>query len=122
LERQGFIVKDKKPIKRRGRPVFLYSLPPKISHKISLTFKESQTTIVSLIFQGLRHLCRFEKADTARKLNENAKPKTAPNPKRRMKTIFNQFNNIVAREYLSVPKLISAGCMNYGYIGVSSWN
>jgi predicted transcriptional regulator len=29
LERQGFIVKDKKPNKRRGRPVFLYTLPPK---------------------------------------------------------------------------------------------
>jgi DNA-binding HxlR family transcriptional regulator len=59
LERQGFIVKDKKPIKRRGKPVFIYSSPPKIRRKIALTIKEPQTTIVSLTFKGLRHLCRF---------------------------------------------------------------
>jgi predicted transcriptional regulator len=40
LERQGFIVKDKKPIKRRGRPVFVYSLPPEIRHKVALTITE----------------------------------------------------------------------------------
>jgi len=78
LERQGFIVKDKKPIKRRGRPVFLYSLPPKISHKIALTIKEPQTTIVSLTFQGLKHLCKFEKGGYCKKSSANAKPKTAP--------------------------------------------
>jgi hypothetical protein len=39
--------------------------------------------------------------DTARKLNENAKPKTAPNPKRRIKTVFNQFSNILARHALA---------------------
>jgi predicted ArsR family transcriptional regulator len=53
LERQGFIVKDKKPIKRRGRPVFVYSLPPKIRHKVALTITEPQTTVVSLTFQGI---------------------------------------------------------------------
>jgi predicted ArsR family transcriptional regulator len=68
LERQGFIAKDKKPIKRRGRPVFVYFLPPKISHKIALTIKEPQTTIVSLTFQGLKHLCKFEKGGYCKKV------------------------------------------------------
>jgi hypothetical protein len=78
LERQGFIVKDKKPIKRRGRPVFVYSLPPKISHKISLTIKELQTTIVSLTFQGLRHLCRFEKGGYCKKIRAICEAQNCP--------------------------------------------
>jgi predicted transcriptional regulator len=40
LERQGLIVKDKKPIKRRGKPVFAYSPLPKIRHKVALTITE----------------------------------------------------------------------------------
>jgi predicted ArsR family transcriptional regulator len=78
LERQGFIVKDKKPIKRRGRPVFVYSLPPKISHKVALTIKEPQTTIVSLTFQGLRHLCRFEKGGYCKKVKRKCEAQNCP--------------------------------------------
>jgi DNA-binding transcriptional ArsR family regulator len=78
LERQGFIVKDKRPIKRRGRPVFVYTLPPKISHKIALTIKEPQTIIVSLTFQGLRHLCRFEKGGYCKKAKRKCEAKNCP--------------------------------------------
>jgi len=78
LERQGFIVKDKKPIKRQGRPVFVYSLPPKISHKIALTIKEPQTTIVSLTFQGLKHLCKFEKGEYCKKVKCRCEAQNCP--------------------------------------------
>jgi hypothetical protein len=98
LERQGFIVKDKKPIKRRGRPVFVYSLPPEIKHKVALTITEPQTTIVSLTFKGLRHLYRFEKGGYCKKVKRKCEgPKLSPNPKTKIKTILNQFSNVLAR-------------------------
>jgi DNA-binding transcriptional ArsR family regulator len=78
LERQGFIVKDKRPIKRRGRPVFLYTLPPKISHKIALTIKEPQTIIVRLTFQGLRQLCMFEKGGYCKKIKRKCEAQNCP--------------------------------------------
>jgi predicted transcriptional regulator len=78
LERQGFIVKDKKPIKMRGRPVFVYSLPPEIRHKVALTITEPQTTIGSLTFQGLRHLCRFEKGGYCKKIKRNCEAQNCP--------------------------------------------
>jgi hypothetical protein len=78
LERQDFIVKDKKPIKRWGRPVFVYSLPQEIRHKAALTITEPQTTIVSLTFQGLRHLCRFEKGRCCKKVKRKCEAQNCP--------------------------------------------
>jgi isopropylmalate/homocitrate/citramalate synthase len=53
----------------------------------------------------------LRRADTARKLNENAKPKTAPpNPKRRIKTIFNHFSNILARIEYALRKGLKIRC------------
>ena len=88
LERQGFIVKSKKPKKGHGRPSFVYSLPPEIRNQITLTISNPYTTIVSLTFQRLRHICRFEKGDTARKRREDAKPKTAPKSQKKNKNHF----------------------------------
>jgi hypothetical protein len=48
LQRQGFIIKEKKPVKRRGSLFFVYSLSLEIRRKVTLTIKEPQTTIVSL--------------------------------------------------------------------------
>jgi len=78
LERHGFIVKAKKPMKRRGRPSFIYALPPEIRNKVSLTLTEPQTTIVSLTFQGLRHLCRFEKGGYCKKTKRNCEAQNCP--------------------------------------------
>ena len=61
LERQGMIVEAKTPRNGPGRPVFTYSLPPEVKHRVALTLTEPYTTIVSLTFQKLKHLCRFEK-------------------------------------------------------------
>lgn len=51
LERQGFIVKVKKPMKM-VEGLFSYSLSPEIRYQVVLTLKEPQTTVVSLTFQG----------------------------------------------------------------------
>jgi hypothetical protein len=98
MERQGFIAKDKKPIKRHGRPVFVYSLPPEIKHKVALIITEPQTIIVSLAFQGLRHLCRFEKGGYCKKVKRKCEAQNCPQIlKREIKTIINQFSNKLAR-------------------------
>jgi hypothetical protein len=44
-----------------GRPSFTYALPPNIKQRVDLVVTEPYTTIVSLAFQKLKHLCRFEK-------------------------------------------------------------
>lgn len=107
LERQGLIVKDKKSIKRRGRPVFIYTITPEMSRKVTLTIAEPQTTIVSLTFQTLKHLCRFEKGGYCKKSQRECKPQNCPQIlKRKIKTIFNQFSNKLARS--PMPKVRKA--------------
>jgi len=106
LERQGFIVKAKKPKKGPGRPSFVYSLPPEIRCRVALTLTEPQTTIVSLTFQRLRHICRFEKGGYCKKNEEKMRsPKLPPNPEKGIKTIFNHFSNRLARECLRLRAL-----------------
>jgi len=78
LERQGFIIRDKMAVEKRGSPVFVYSLPPETRHKVALTIKEPQTTIVSLTFQGLRHLCRFEKGGYCKKIKRKCEAQNCP--------------------------------------------
>ncbi|MFQ6094962.1 MAG: helix-turn-helix domain-containing protein [Candidatus Bathyarchaeia archaeon] len=78
LERQGFIVKAKKPQKGPGRPSFTYSLPPRLRHRVALTLTEPHTTIVSLTFQKLRHLCRFEKGGYCKKISRKCAPQNCP--------------------------------------------
>ena len=78
LERQGIIVKAKKPKKGPGRPSFTYSLPPKLRHRIDLTITEPYTTIVSLTFQKLQHLCRFEKGRYCKKTRRKCEAQNCP--------------------------------------------
>jgi len=78
LERQSFIVKSKKAKKGRGRPGFIYSLPPEIRNRVALTITKPYTTIVSLTFQRLRHLCRFEKGGYCKKTKRRCEAQNCP--------------------------------------------
>lgn len=78
LERQGFILKAKKPNKGPGRPSFVYSLPPEIRNRVALTITEPYTTIVSLTFQKLKHLCRFEKGGYCKKTRGRCEAQDCP--------------------------------------------
>ena len=78
LERQGMVVKAKKPKNGPGRPGFTYSLPPEIRHRVDLIFTEPYTTVVSLTFQTLRHLCRFEKGKHCKKVKDRCAPQNYP--------------------------------------------
>ena len=74
---QGLVVKEKMPSNGKGRPRYAYSIPPRIRQQVSAALQDPAITIVTLPFSRLRHLCRFEKADTANKLEKTAAQKTA---------------------------------------------
>ena len=78
LERQGFILKAKKLQKGSGRPSFVYSLPPEIRNRVALTITEPHTIIVSLTFQKLKHLCRFEKGGNCKKTRRRCEAQNCP--------------------------------------------
>jgi len=55
LEAEGLLLREKKPNKGRGRPVFLYHLA------CNTELKASPSHIVTLEFMKLRRICRYEK-------------------------------------------------------------
>ena len=78
LERRGMVVKAKDLRKGPGRPVFVYTLPPEIRHRVSLTLTDPSTTIVSVTFQKLKHLCRFEKGGYCKERRTGCAPQNCP--------------------------------------------
>ena len=74
LEHQGVIARAKTPKNGPGRPGFIYTLPPKMRHRVDLIITEPTITIVSLAFQKLRHLCRFEKGGYCKKIRNKCAP------------------------------------------------
>jgi predicted ArsR family transcriptional regulator len=78
LKRQGLIVETKKHKESSGRPGFMYSLPPDVKHRVALTLTDPYTTIVSLTFQKLRHLCRFEKGGYCKNMRSRCEAQNCP--------------------------------------------
>jgi len=77
LKRQGMIVQAEKTRNGPGRPILTYSLPPEMKQKVALTITDPHTTIVSLTFHSLNHLCRFKKGGYCKKTRETAVLKIA---------------------------------------------
>jgi predicted ArsR family transcriptional regulator len=61
LEHQGFVLKTKKPQKGPGRPKFTYRVPSRVKRQVTLSLEQPYTTLVTLPFKKLQHLCRFER-------------------------------------------------------------
>jgi DNA-binding Lrp family transcriptional regulator len=78
LERQGFILKAEKRRESPGRPGFTYSLSPDIKHRVSLILTDPYTVIVSLTFQKLKHLCRFEKGGYCKAMRRRCEAQDCP--------------------------------------------
>jgi predicted transcriptional regulator len=78
LKRQGMIVQTEKTGNSPGRPVLIYSLPPEIKQRVALTLTDPYTTIVSLNFQKLKHLCRFEKGGYCKETRRNCGAQNCP--------------------------------------------
>jgi predicted ArsR family transcriptional regulator len=74
LEREGIFMRAETAKNSPGRPGFTYTLPPSIRQRVDLVVTESQTTIVSLTFQKLRHLCRYEKGAYCKKTRSKCVP------------------------------------------------
>ena len=72
------IVEAKTPKNGPGRPVFMYSLAPEVKHRVALTLTEPYTTIVSLTFQKLKHICRFEKGGYCKETKRGCTPQICP--------------------------------------------
>jgi hypothetical protein len=78
LERQSLIVKGKKPRKGLERPIFTYSLPPKLKAKVALSPEDSYISPVTIPFRKLRHLCRFEKAGCRKEFMNKCEVQNCP--------------------------------------------
>jgi predicted ArsR family transcriptional regulator len=78
LKLQGMIVVAEKTRNSPGRPIFTYSLPPEIKQKVALTLTDPYTAIVSLTFQKLKHLCRFEKGGYCKETRRNCGAQNCP--------------------------------------------
>jgi hypothetical protein len=59
-----------------------------MKNRVALTLTDPYTIIVSITFQKLKRLCRFEKAGCRKESRNNAKPKTAPKSKKANKNHF----------------------------------
>jgi predicted ArsR family transcriptional regulator len=67
LAEEGVISKDKLPSKGRGRPSFTYSAAVSSKRPTATRLNES-TGVVSLSFEKLSQICRFEKGGYCKKI------------------------------------------------------
>jgi hypothetical protein len=82
MRSEGIIVKAETAKNSPGRPSFTYALPPNIRQRVDLVVTEPQTTIVSLAFQKLRHLCRFEKGGYCKQAKKRCEAQSGPQIKK----------------------------------------
>lgn len=75
---QGLVVKEKTRPKGQGRPRFTYSMPPKLHGHASRLTSNPLGEIVTLPFQKLRHLCRFEKGGYCKKISGRCTSQNCP--------------------------------------------
>ena len=68
LVAQGVVLKEKTLSNGRGRPKYEYSVSPKVRKQVSDALSDPLTTLVTLPFSRLKHLCRFEKGGYCKQL------------------------------------------------------
>ena len=71
LKHQGMLMQTEKPRPGRGRPLLTYSLPPSMKRRVILTLEDPYVSIVSMTFQKLKHVCRFEKGGFCKETRRN---------------------------------------------------
>jgi DNA-binding Lrp family transcriptional regulator len=74
---QNLILKEKQPVKGRGRPKFTYSLPVGVGRVPSMLPNPS-TGVVSLSFSKLSQICRFEKGEFCKKVRGPCTARVCP--------------------------------------------
>jgi len=74
----GLVVKEKTPSKGLGRPRFMYSVPSKVGRKLPRLLSEDYSEIVSLTFNHLKSICRFEKGGYCKKVKNRCEAQICP--------------------------------------------
>ena len=74
----GLVVKDKIPSKGLERPRFMYSVPSKVGRKLSRLLSEDYSEIVSLTFNHMTSICRFEKGGYCKKIKDKCQSQNCP--------------------------------------------
>jgi len=77
LEEQKIITKSKQPMKGRGRPRFTYSALVGLGRVPGLLSSPS-TGVVSLSFEKLSQVCRFEKGEFCKKVRGPCSARVCP--------------------------------------------
>ena len=80
LESQHLILKVKQPLEGRGRPKFTYSAIKGASRVPSMhsVLPNSSTGVVSLSFDKLSQICRFEKGGFCKKVRGQCNARVCP--------------------------------------------
>ena len=74
---QRIITKSKQPVKGRGRPRFTYSAPVGAG-KVPSVLPNPSTGVVSLSFEKLSQICRFEKGEFCKKVRGPCSARVCP--------------------------------------------
>jgi DNA-binding Lrp family transcriptional regulator len=77
LAEKSLITKNKRPVKERGRPKFMYSTPPG-SIKASGVRLNQSTGVVSPSFSRLSQICRFEKGGYCKRIRGSCYAQDCP--------------------------------------------
>jgi predicted ArsR family transcriptional regulator len=77
LESQFLILKVKQPLKGRGRPKFTYSAA-KGASRVPVMVSNPLTGVVSLSFDKLSQICRFEKGEFCKKVRGQCNARVCP--------------------------------------------
>ena len=75
---QGLITETKMPSKGRGRPNFTYTIPQKLHNQATQLLSNPWDKMVTLPFQRIKHLCRFEKGGYCKKIKDSCSPQNCP--------------------------------------------
>jgi predicted ArsR family transcriptional regulator len=78
LKHEGMLVQTGKPRQSPGRPLLTYSLPPSMKRRVTLTLEDPYVSIVSITFQKLKHVCRFEKGGFCKETRRNCEARICP--------------------------------------------
>ena len=75
---QRLVVKEKPPSKGLGRPKFMYSVPSKVSRQVHRLLSEDYAEIVSLTFNRLKSICKYEKCGYCKKIKGRCEAQNCP--------------------------------------------
>jgi predicted ArsR family transcriptional regulator len=82
LTGKGFLMKEKTPATKLGRPKYAYFIPQRVRHQVSAALLDPFIEIVSLPFSRLKHLCRFEKGGYCKQVKKGCDPQNCPQIKK----------------------------------------